>query len=83
MDPHSYSNWGGHNNRLLLHGGAADPGPHRLLHPGLEVVDPGCVFALLRLLPHRMVSGKDAALREIYFLHCERKLNKGLTQVVP
>lgn len=55
VDPHSCADSGGDDNRLLLHAGAAAPGSHSLLHPGLEVVDPGRVFALLRLLPHCMV----------------------------
>lgn len=55
VDPHSCADCGGDNNRLLLHSGTVDPGSNSLLHPGLEVVNPGCVFALLCLLPLLMV----------------------------
>lgn len=58
VDPHSYSDSGGDNNRLLLHGGTVEPGSRSLLHPGLEVVNPVCVSALLCLLPLLMVRGQ-------------------------
>ena len=56
VDPHSCPDCGGDSHRLLLHDRPVDPGFNSLLHSGLEVVNPGCIFALLCLLPHRMVS---------------------------
>lgn len=67
VDPHSCADSGGDSNRLLLHGGAVAPGSHRLLHPGLEVVNPGCVFALLRLLPLCMVRYKEVVCKTARF----------------
>lgn len=55
MDPDTRADSGGDNNRLLLHVWTADPGRDCLFDPGLEVADPGCIPALLRLLPLLMV----------------------------
>lgn len=51
MDPDARADRGGDDHRLLLHVWTAAPGLGCLLHPGLEVADPGCVSALLCLLP--------------------------------
>lgn len=67
VDPHSCADCGGDPNRLLLHNWTDVAGSHSLLHPGLEVANPGCVFALLRLFPHLMVRGQ--------VLNCIEKLN--------
>lgn len=66
MDPHPCADRCGDTDRLLLLSGTVDPCGHSLLHPGLEVVNLGFVFALLFLLPLLMVRCETLSLIVIH-----------------